>query len=80
MTDEEIKKYNKWQNDLDNLCDSIKFYICLCLCIFIWVYIIVLIITSIIYFNESNESNEYNEYNEYNESNDFILDDKSLSQ
>lgn len=71
MTDEEIKKYNQWQNNLDNLCDRIKSYICICLCIFIWVYMIVLLITSIIYFNESNEYNEYN---------DFTLDDKSLSQ
>ena len=71
MSDEEAKRYNQWQTDLDNLCNKIKIYICLCLCILVWVYMIVLIITSIIYFHESNESDE---------SNLLILDSGSLSQ
>jgi len=71
MSEEEIKKYNKWQTDLDNLCDRIKFYICLCVCIFVLVFLIVLITTSIMYLNESTDFNDYNY---------FISDDESLSQ
>jgi hypothetical protein len=46
MSDEEAKRYNQWQKDLDDTCDKIKFYVCLCICIFIWVYLIVMIILS----------------------------------
>ena len=74
MSDEEAKKYNQWQSDLDNFCNKIKLYICLCLCILVWVYMIVLIITSIIYFHELDESDKSDE------SNLLLLDSESLSQ
>lgn len=57
MSDEEAKKYNQWQNDLDNLCDKIKLCICCCLLIFLLVYVIVLVITTTIHFQEMDESN-----------------------
>jgi len=31
MSDEEAERYNKWQKDLDDTCDKIKFYVCLCM-------------------------------------------------
>ena len=55
MSDEEDERYNKWQKDLDDTCDKIKFYVCLCICIFIWVYLIVMIILS--YFQLKDNSN-----------------------
>lgn len=74
VSDEEAKRYNQWQKDLDDTCDKIKIYVCLCICILVWVYMIVLIITSIIYFHELDESDKSDE------SNLLILDSGSLSQ
>ena len=67
MSDEEAKRYNQWQSDLDDVCDKIKLYICCLLLIFLSVYVIVLVITSMIYFQELKESN-------------LLLDSGSLSQ
>ena len=67
MSDEEVKRYNQWQSDLDDVCDKIKLYICCLLLIFLSVYVIVLVITSMIYFQELKESN-------------LLLDSGSLSQ
>ena len=67
MSDEEVKRYNQWQSDLDDVCDKIKLYICCFLLIFLFVYVIVLVITSMIYFQELKESN-------------LLLDSGSLSQ
>lgn len=67
MSDEEVKRYNQWQSDLDDVCDKIKLYICCFLLIFLSVYVIVLVITSMIYFQELKESN-------------LLLDSGSLSQ
>ena len=52
MSEEEAKKYNQWQKDLDSVCDRIKLYICWSICILVSVYMIVLIIISIIRFQE----------------------------
>ena len=67
MSDEEAERYNQWQSDLDDVCDTIKLYICCFLLIFLSVYVIVLVITSMIYFQELKESN-------------LLLDSGSLSQ
>ena len=72
MSDEEEKKYNQWQSDLDSVCDRIKLYICWSICIFIWVYVVVLIITSIIRFQDMD--------NYYHNSEYLLNDDGSLSQ
>ena len=70
MSDEEIKRYNQWQKDLDDTCDKIKFYVCLCICIFIWVYLIVMIILSTIRLREMDEY-----YSD--KSNDLIIENGS---
>ena len=54
MSDEEAERYNKWQNDLDNVCDRIKICVCWCICILVFVYLIVLIIVM---------ANDYKELN-----------------
>ena len=54
MSDEEAKKYNQWQSDLDSVCDRIKLCICWSICIFVCVYFIVLIIITEIKFRENN--------------------------
>ena len=70
MSDEEAKRYNQWQKDLDDTCDKIKFYVCLCICIFIWVYLIVMIILSTIRLREMDEY-----YSD--KSNDLIIENGS---
>lgn len=72
MSDEEIERYNKWQNDLDNMCDKIKLYICLCLCILLTVYLIVLIIMSIVHLQEIDDYSD--------KSIDLILENGSQNQ
>ena len=62
MTDEEAKKYNQWQNDLDDLCNKIKLYICWSICILVSVYMIVLIIISIIHIQEMGIYDKDSEY------------------
>ena len=66
MSDEEAKRYNQWQKDLDDTCDKIKFYVCLCICIFIWVYLIVMIILSSFQLKDN--------------SNDLLFENRSLFQ
>ena len=55
MSDDEQRRYDKWQNDLDDVCDHIKLCICWSICIFIFVYLIVLIIVSDVEPHERNE-------------------------
>ena len=54
MSDEEAERYNKWQNDLDNLCDRIKICVCWSICILVFVYLIVLIVVMATDFKELN--------------------------
>jgi hypothetical protein len=54
MSDEEAERYNKWQNDLDNVCDRIKICICWSICILVFVYLIVTIVVMVIDFKELN--------------------------
>ena len=68
VSEEEAKKYNQWQNDLDRVCDCIKLYICWSICIFIWVYMIVTIIMTIIHFQEMGDSDS-----------DYLLNDNCSS-
>lgn len=73
MSDEEAERYNKWQQELDDTCDKIKFYLCLCLCIFIWVYMIIMIILSTVHLKEIDEY-----YSD--KSNDLIIENGSQSR
>ena len=70
MSDEEEKRYNQWQTDLDNVCNKIKLYICLCICIFLTVYMIVTIIMTIIHFQEMGY---------YDSDSDYLLNDNGSS-
>ena len=62
LSEEEAKKYNQWQNDLDRVCDRIKLYICWSICILVSVYMIVLVIISIIRFQEMDNYIQDSEY------------------
>lgn len=55
MNEEEAERYNKRQNELDNLCDRIKICVCWSICILLFVYLIVIIILS--YFQLKDNSN-----------------------
>tara|TARA_B100001063_G_C16729336_1_gene538336 strand:- start:150 stop:389 length:240 start_codon:yes stop_codon:yes gene_type:complete len=70
VSEEEAKKYNQWQNDLDRVCNRIKLYICWSICIFLTVYMIVTIIMTIIHFQEMGD---------YDYDSDYLLNDNSSS-
>lgn len=54
MSDEEAERYNKWQNDLDNVCDRIKICVCWSIFILIFVYLIVTIVVMTVNYKELN--------------------------
>lgn len=54
MSDEEAERYNRWQNDLDNLCNRIKICICWSTCILVFVYLIVTIVVMAVNYKELN--------------------------
>lgn len=54
MSDEEAERYNKWQNDLDNVCDRIKICVCWSIFILIFVYLIVTFVVMTVNYKELN--------------------------